>query len=131
MLGNKNEMTPLEYSRKREKDLIKGLYDLAEKFGKRLEPIYHIDANGEVMFVIQAEDQERRNRGVCGEFGEEIASLLNQINVRCGTITTKGHVLPENGWVRINHFEVEKLLKLADSPDNQDNQDNQDSGLRP
>lgn len=44
-------------------------------------------------------------------YGQELADILSQYYTRTGVQATKGHVLPQNGWTRINHFEAEKLIR--------------------
>ncbi len=89
----------------------KGLQTLADghDFPAR---VGYCDSRGEFMFS--------GNKGIsheaCASFGAPLASLLSKISVRTGTAPMKSDVLPENGWVIINHFEAEKLIHLAASP---------------
>jgi len=125
------KLTPVEKARRREKRIVEGLHNLAERSGKTLFPIHGIDANGEILFAVQSEGSEKQSspiaykNEVCGEFGEEIAELLNQVQVRNGIRPTKGHVWPEHGWVKLNHFEAEKLVNLAEQQNEEP-----DNGLR-
>lgn len=112
-MANNENLTPLEKSRKREKELIQGLHDLARQHGKEIFPIHGIDANGEITFAIKHPDDTKSRDNICGQFGEEIASYLNQIKTRTGIMMKKGYILPENGWVKISHVDAEKLLDVV------------------
>ena len=70
-MQNKDSLSPLEQAREREKRLIEGLKNLAAQYGKEVQPIHSIDANGEVMFAIK--NPEDPSGLSCGEFGKDIA----------------------------------------------------------
>lgn len=72
------------------------------KFPARIQ--YH--ANGEFAF---SGDQGGGRDSVCQAFGEPLAAVLSQYETRTGVIPSQG-VLPQNGWLRISHHEVERLL---------------------
>jgi hypothetical protein len=100
-------LKPVPFGDAREQAIIDGLHALAGHFGKEID-YTHIDANGELNFFIKGASQ-----GLGGEYGEDLAALLSQVPRRTGVSATTSAVLPENNWCRINHFEAEKLLKIA------------------
>lgn len=90
-------MTPVQTARDRERRLSLGLQALAARHGHKIAPPL-IDSNGEFMFVVD------------GRYGQALADRLNEIPVRHGLVASKGHVLAEGNWCRINHFDAERLL---------------------
>lgn len=100
-------LKPVPFADKREAAIVDGLNALAGNFGKEIDFTY-IDANGELTFNIKG-----ASRGLGGEYGEELAALLSQVPRRTGISPTSSPVLPENNWCRINHFDAERLLKIA------------------
>ncbi len=104
------DLSPLDFAARREHLLREGLSDLAACFGKKLKSLPYIDSRGEMSFFLQNSQR----------FGRRLAAMLNEIPVRTGEQPSSGHVLPENSWVRINHFDAEKLLiaapELVDRP---------------
>jgi hypothetical protein len=100
-------LKPVQLGDAREKAIIDGLHALAAHFAKEIDYTY-IDANGELDFFVKG-----ASRGHGGEYGEDLAALLSQVSRRTGVSPTNAAVLPENNWCRINHFEAEKLLKIA------------------
>ncbi|NTF18072.1 hypothetical protein G6L37_06615 [Agrobacterium rubi] len=103
------DQTPLEFANLREKAIVEGLHALAGYYDKEIDYTY-IDANGELNFFIKGASQGRG-----GEYGEDLAEMLSRVSRRTGISSTKSPVLPENNWCRINHFEAERLLKIAGS----------------
>lgn len=65
------------------------------------------DANGEFNFNIKGSSD-----GTGKPYGEKLAALLSKIYTRTGINPSKGHVIAQNNWCRINHFEAEKLLNI-------------------
>ncbi len=93
-------MNPWETGQKREQLLASGLRTLGAKFGLLFrEPLY-IDSNGEFSLVV---DHDVRS------YGQPFVDLLNKHNPRTGVRPTK-YMDPRNGWCRINHFDVERML---------------------
>ena len=86
--------------------IIQGLKDIAQDYGFNLKSHIQCDSNGEIMFSGKL-DQD----GFSPSFGSGLASLLNTIYVRTGIQSCIGHVMPINGWCRINHFEAEKMIR--------------------
>ena len=101
-------LSPVALGNAREDALIEGLHGLADEYGKKINPTF-INAWGEMDFNIIG-DMGPGNHLPSGQYGEELAAFLSEIATRTGTTASVGHVLPENGWTMINHFEVEKLL---------------------
>jgi len=90
-------------------DIIQnGLELLGDFFGFPASVRY--ESTGELTFN---GTRGRRNDSPCKPFGEPLAQLLNTIPTRTGVIASQGHVMAQNGWTRINHFEAEKLLRYA------------------
>lgn len=111
----KEKLTPVQRGNIREKALIRGLNKLVEKHGKEIDPVYGINASGEVLIAMK--HPKRKITEGCDRFGEELAGLLSQVDTRTGIQPRKGTVLPENGWLYINHFDLEKLLAIAEKQD--------------
>jgi hypothetical protein len=97
-------LNPVDLSRAREAALIEGLQALADAYGKTLMPP-SIDGRGDMSFTLSPP-----NGGPT--YGVDLAAWLNEIPVAYGmTNHMQGHVLPQNNWCRINHFNVERLLE--------------------
>lgn len=95
----------------REAILIEGLNGLAEEYGRKIHPTY-INANGEMDFFVVGPEGLGEGRP-SGTYGEELAAWLAKVPRRTGVSPTEAAPLPENGWCRINHFDVERLLSLV------------------
>lgn len=105
-------MTQWEAGRKREQLLASGLRTLGAKHGIRFREPLQIDTNGEFSLVVllNPEDEHTPSASVqCGSYGVSFVALLNKHNPRTGIRPTK-HMDPRNGWCRINHFDVERML---------------------
>lgn len=100
-------MSPVEVGREREAALVEGLVELARMHGREISLTY-IDSNGEMAFNIAGTEHGRGDA-----YGEELAEVLSLVRRRTGIATTDAPVLPENSWCRINHFEVERMLKIV------------------
>lgn len=87
--------------------LGKALQYLAACHGVTLEGPLHIDSRGEFSIVALPADGSSPKLG-CGPYGEAFAAILNQHHPRQGI--NPGTVLPESGWCRMNHFEVERMV---------------------
>jgi hypothetical protein len=104
--------TPLETSRMRESMLATGLRILGAKHGLLFREPLQIDSNGEFSLVAAgADDGPYPSWGSqpCGTYGASFVALLNKHNPRTGMLPTK-YMDPSNGWCRINHFDVERML---------------------
>jgi hypothetical protein len=93
-------MTPWEAGRMRESMLATGLRTLGAKHGLLFREPLQIDSNGEFSLAV--------DHDVHG-YGQPFVDLLNRHNPRTGILPTK-HMDPRNGWCRINHFDVERML---------------------
>jgi len=100
-------MSPVEYSRRRENCLVRGLNALAAEYGKEIETT-RIEANGDMCFNIKGADRHQQV-----EYGEELAEVLSLVPRRTGATYVDSPVLPQNNWMWIDHFRVAQLLKLA------------------
>lgn len=100
------ELKPLPFAKLREEKLCEGLILLAKKAGTKIENPHSIDSNGEIK--IHGKENNQREHT---PFGEELVKILNRYPVRRGTQATIGHVLPENNWGKMHHFDVQKMLK--------------------
>jgi hypothetical protein len=85
--------------------LVEGLNNLAEHFN--FPAVIRYESTGEYTFN---GNKGRHPEDACSPFGEELAAWLSTIPTRTGTQASKGHVMAQNGWTRINHFDAEKLL---------------------
>lgn len=95
-------LKPVQFADSRERALQNGLHSLANHFGKKIQ-YTRIDGNGEMNFIIEG-----------GEgYGDELAEILSNVPRRTGIASYDGPVLGCNSWCRINHFDVERLLKVA------------------
>lgn len=102
-------MSPWEAGRKRELMLAAGLRQLAIIHGITFREPLQIDAAGEFSLVVALPGERGMKSDPCGEYGETFVALLNRHNPRTGIFPTK-HMDPRNGWCRINHFDVERML---------------------
>ncbi len=108
---NNGELSPVAHGNNRETHLAEALRAVAAKTGVTLREPLRIDSNGE--FSIVAVPTEPTNiPGAAGRYSDEFVALLNRHNPRCGVLPT-AHLLPENGWCRMNHFDVERLVLEA------------------
>lgn len=97
-------LAPVQLGDARESALIEGLQALADAYGKTLTPT-RIDGRGDMEFTLSPPNGSQ-------SYGAELAAWLNEIPVAYGmTNHMQGHVLPQNNWCRINHFNVERLLE--------------------
>ena len=96
---------------KRERAIAIGesLLLLGKVFGIDFDSYLYINSLGEINLKVEPESEADRRASFTGKYGKNFALLLSQYEIRTGTIVTKGYVLPENGWCRINHFEAEKM----------------------
>jgi hypothetical protein len=90
----------------REYYIPEALYQMAALFSIRLKEPLQVDSNGELMIVSVTSCAEVPQRV---HFSQAYADILNQHNPRCG-VQPGAHILPENSWCRLNHFEAEKMV---------------------
>lgn len=103
-----SKLSSVEFANLRETELGKALLALAKEHGVALEQPLQCDSNGEFSIVALNPNGTPTNMGA-GPFGKEFADLLNQYSPRTGV--RPGATLDErNGWCRMNHFEVEKMI---------------------
>lgn len=95
----------------REKLLISGLNALAAACGVMLRNPMRIDANGEISIVAKRPD-DTLDVNACAEYGAKFAAMLSPFSPRTGTVAMS-RVDPRNGWCRMNHFDVERMLRAA------------------
>lgn len=93
--------------------LQKGLEALADAY----------DFPADVRYISTGEFTFNGNRGKhkespCAPFGKELANWLNTIPTRTGLEPKQGYVLPESGWLWINHFDAERLLRAVHAEKN-------------
>lgn len=101
---NQEGLKPVQLGDARAYTLSVGLMMIAESFGVKLRSQQlHIDALGEFEFFL-APGQT---------YGDGLAALLSTVHTRTGVIAIKGYVESYHTWVRINHFEAEKLIRNA------------------
>ncbi len=98
---------PVQVGAARELALIEGLMAIAEAAGASLERPVGIDARGEISVI-----GIRDNIGASKAYGADFAALISAVPRRTGTVSTETPSLPESGWCRIHHFDVEKLIRL-------------------
>lgn len=96
--NNASDLKPVQKGDKRIQAVQAGLQALADFFSFPVSIRYI--STGEFEFF-------GKDKG----FGVELADILSQYHTRTGIQATKGYVLPENGWTRIDHFEAEKIIR--------------------
>lgn len=103
------ELLPVPYADARQDALARSLVALAEEHGVTLQQPLHIDTNGEYRIVAMPDDGSDLRLG-CGRYGAEFAAILNRHGPRCG-VASGATLQPESGWCRMNHFEVEQMVR--------------------
>lgn len=109
-----NKLSSVEFSNVRQTALAEGLRALATKHGITLQEPLHIDSNGEFSIVAESDNPSDRRCGFTAHYGEAFAALLNKHRPRTGI--APGSVCAENGWCRMNHFDVERLVMSCQEP---------------
>lgn len=108
MAFSRKEVSAFEHGRQREMALAEALFAAAKEHGVTLQKPLQIDSNGEFRIVAMPADGGSPDYG-CGPFGETFAALLGKFRPRTG-IVHMARIEPENGWCRMNHFDVEALI---------------------
>ncbi len=108
---------PVQHGEKRINILMQGLVQFSDIFGFPANVRY--ESTGEFTFN---GNRGRHCEDPCEPFGEPLTQWLNTIHTRTGISPSKGYVIPQNGWTRIDHFAAEDLLRRAansqsDTPD--------------
>lgn len=106
------ETSSFDHARERETILASGLRALATRCGITLKEPLQIDSNGE--FFVSVVSPHAGHPSACGHFGVEFAAAISHVPRRYGIQSTDVPAEPSNGWTRINHFDVEKLIVLHD-----------------
>ena len=103
-------LSPVQHGAQRERQLGLALLALASGHGVKLQTPLSIDSRGEFSIVAENKDHglANPNQG-CGPYGVEFTKILNAHNPRVGTSPTS-FLCKENGWCRMNHFDVEKMI---------------------
>ncbi len=84
--------------------------DLARLTGADIERPLGIDANGELPITCR----RHRGTGACeSEYGEAFAHFLTQVPTRTGIEARAGLARPDSAWCRINHFALEKMIRIS------------------
>lgn len=104
-------MKPLAIANLRELFLAHDLRRLARKCGVTLKEPLRIDTNGEINITVSTGDDQKDVHGGCGQYGEALAAILSRFQTRRGAQATHVTISPTDGWLRMNHFEVEKMLR--------------------
>lgn len=105
---HKGEISPLQHSRIREGHLSDAMIALGQQHGLTFQAPMLIDSRGEFSLVVMPKHGGDPKNG-CGHYGEDFVKILNEHNPRPGAQTTK-YMLPENGFCKINHFDVERMV---------------------
>lgn len=103
---NRSLTSPVNHGEQRIALLTEGLLVMAAFFDFPAKVDYI--STGDFSF---SGDRGRKPEQGCAPFGDALAGLLNRVPTRTGTIATLGGVMAENGWLMINHFEAENLLR--------------------
>lgn len=104
-------LSPVEHSRSREASLARALRALAAEHGVTLHGYLRI-SSGEFHIVAARPDGRDAYIHGSGEFGEAFAAILNRHNPRTGE-RPGAHIMAENGWCYMNHFDVERMVTEA------------------
>lgn len=107
------EISSIQHRDLREAAIVEGLLALADSFGVTLRLPLHVDSNGEINLTVMPADGRNPDWYGCGVFGAQLVELLNAHNPRTGTVPNP--ISEDNGWCRMNHFDVEKLLVEYDA----------------
>ncbi|MEX3984199.1 hypothetical protein AB4Y45_35170 [Paraburkholderia sp. EG287A] len=96
------KLTSMQHAAAREAALIKGVTALAASMGVTLDPMFRIDARGELHIAAKK-----------GNFGPEFSDALNaHCRARLGVATVP--MADTSTWCYINHFDIEKLVLAFD-----------------
>jgi len=103
-------LSSVDHKHAREAALADALGAMAEDFGVKLQRPLQINSRGEFAIVALNADGSDPSRSVkaTNQFGA-FADHLNPHNPRTGT-QPGAHMIPENGWCYINHFEIERMV---------------------
>jgi hypothetical protein len=101
-------ISSVEHARQRELALGQAVFALGEMHGIAFQQPLHIDSRGEFALVVMPPDGRDPAQGT-GQYGEAFVGILNGHNPRTGAQPTR-HMSADNGWCRINHFDLERLV---------------------
>jgi hypothetical protein len=102
-------LTPRQRGDRRETAIIRGLHALAASFGIGIEPT-RINALGEFQFFTASPTGAKLDRP---DFGAGLAEMLSLVPRRTGAGAYAGPAASFNNWCWLNHFDAEKLVRLA------------------
>lgn len=105
-----NRVSSVEHGATRERILSEALESMAADFGVRLQAPLQIDSNGEYSLVAMNKDNSNPQHYGSGPFGAGFAALLSPHGPRMGIQPAKS-IDPSNGWCRMNHFSVERMVR--------------------
>lgn len=105
-LFNKSAISPVNHGDTRIELVKKGLLVIAQYF--EFPAVVNYISTGEFTFF---GNKGRHAQSACQPFGEELAYLLRLAPTRTGTHAKIGFVMAQNGWLHINHFEAENLIR--------------------
>lgn len=103
--------SPLQISRARGAALIQGLMDLAHASGAEISRPAGIDSNGEI--AVNGVGIYPSAGSPCKPYGETFARVISLVPRRMGMFPTSTPTPPENAWCKIDHFDMERLLKMV------------------
>jgi hypothetical protein len=102
-------LTPVAYKNLREASLTEAITALAEELGVTLEQPLQVDSRGNLGLSVKPADLALGREQGSPSFGEAFSALLNQYMPRTGVATT-AHLIPENGWCYLSHFQAEAMV---------------------
>jgi hypothetical protein len=103
---------PVQQADAREAALAAGLRRLAKRHGIAFREPLQIDSRGEFPLVVSNGTPKDGPQDFCGQYGEALAAVISRHNPRTGRVPTS-YMSPENGWCRMNHFDVQAMLEEA------------------
>jgi hypothetical protein len=101
-------ISSVEHAYEREAAIAGATLALGRMHGIELQAPLHIDARGEFSLVVMPPGGGNPAHGT-GKYGESFAKILHGHNPRMGVVPGP-FVDPSNGWCRINHFDLERMV---------------------
>jgi hypothetical protein len=105
-------LPPVPFAQERENALVEFLHGIAAEFGREID-VTRIDSRGDMAFNVVEPGHSGPHRRT-GRYGDDLAALISLVPRRTGIHYIESPTDGMNGWCHINHFAVERLLRIVD-----------------